>query len=512
MKIRNIRIGISFFVMGLFILSFFGGEKISIFLSNKLSFFQFTPSLLRFIVVAGGLSSFGFFIIFLLTIVFGRVYCSFLCPLGIFQDVMIFFSRKTIKRRKNGYQKPYNLIRYSILILTVLSSILGTLIFINFLDPYSFFGRIATNLFKPLFVFVNNVVVSIFEKFDIYALSMIELHQITPLILIVTLLLFFILLVMSIFRGRMYCNTICPVGTLLGIVSRFSIFKITINKEKCTSCGQCENECRAGCIDVRNQTVDPTRCVVCFDCLKTCSESAVEYNQAIKKKDKKIDLSRRNLLKDSVSTAGSMILLNFPLRLFSKKIVPEGKSVPITPPGSLSVDHFTATCTACHLCVSACPSKVIKPTFLKYGLAGIMQPSMDFKQGYCEYECNICGKVCPTGAIQSISLEKKKLIQIGKVHFIEDYCVVYKNDEDCGACAEICPTHAVFTVERDNVFYIETDVDFCIGCGACEHVCPEVPKAIFVDGNRVHEKAKKPFSDEEPVQIQAPQDYEDFPF
>ncbi len=509
MKIRNIRIGISFFIMGLFILTFFGREKLSIFFSKILSFFQFTPSLF---FIAGGLSSFGFFIIFLLTIAFGRVYCSFLCPLGIFQDVIIFFSRKTIKRRKNRYQKPYNLIRYPILILTVISSIIGSLIFINFLDPYSFFGRIATNLFKPLFVFINNVIVSIFERFDIYALSMIEIHQITPLILTPTLLLFLILLVMSIFRGRMYCNTLCPVGTLLGIISRFSIFKITIDKEKCTSCGQCETECRAGCIDLRNQTVDTTRCVVCFDCLEICTKSAVEYNLTIKRKEKKIDLSRRNLLKDSVSTVGSMILLNFPLRLFPKKSVQEGKSVPITPPGSISIEHFTAACTACHLCVNACPSKVLKPTFLEYGLTGIMQPSMDYKKGYCEYECNICGKVCPTGAIKPLSLEEKKLTQIGKVHFIEDYCVVYKNNKDCGACAEICPTHAVFTVEKDNVFYIETDVDFCIGCGACEHVCPEIPKAIFVKGNRVHEKARKPFSGEEPVRKPRPHEDRDFPF
>ncbi len=512
MKIRNIRIGISFFVMGLFILSFFGGEKLSIFLSNKLSFFQFTPSLLKFIIVAGGLSSFGFFIIFLLTIAFGRVYCSCLCPLGIFQDVIIFFSKKIGKRKENGYQKPYNLIRYSILILTVISSLIGTLIFINFLDPYSFFGRIATNLFKPLYAFVNNVIVSIFERFDIYAFSIIEIHQVTPLILTATLLLFLILLVMSIFYGRMYCNTICPVGTLLGILSRFSVFKIYIDKEKCSSCGQCERKCRAGCIDVRNQTVDPTRCIACFDCLEVCPKSAVEYNLTIKNKENKLDISKRKLLKNSVSVVGSMILINFPLRLFSKKSVQEGKSVPITPPGSISIEHFTSTCTACHLCVNVCPSKVLKPTFLEYGLTGIMQPSMDFKQGYCEYECNICGKVCPTGAIKPLSLEEKKLTQIGKVHFIEDYCVVYKNNEDCGACAEICPTHAVFTVEKDNVFYIETDVDFCIGCGACEHVCPEIPKAIFVDGNRVHGKAKKPFSGEEPVRKLKPQEDKDFPF
>ena len=166
----------------------------------------------------------------------------------------------------------------------------------------------------------------------------------------------------------------------------------------------------------------------------------------------------------------------------------------ISPPGSLSIKHFTSICTACHLCVASCPTNVLRPSFLEYGFGGMSQPMMDYESGSCNYDCVICGEVCPTGAIVKQTVPEKKRIQIGKAKFTKDDCVVVSKKKDCAACSEHCPTKAVHTVPYEgNILIPEVDDEICIGCGACEHACPTTPrKAINVTGNMVHVAAKKP--------------------
>ena len=142
-----------------------------------------------------------------------------------------------------------------------------------------------------------------------------------------------------------------------------------------------------------------------------------------------------------------------------------------------------------------------------------MQPIMNYHKDHCDYDCNTCSKVCPTGAIEYLPLEKKRLTKIGNVFLLEKRCIVYEKKQDCGACAEVCPTHAVYTILKDGLLYPKTDDELCIGCGACERVCPEMPKAIYVEGLRTHQKAKKPFSKQRPIKsITRPDTTEDFPF
>jgi ferredoxin len=186
-------------------------------------------------------------------------------------------------------------------------------------------------------------------------------------------------------------------------------------------------------------------------------------------------------------------------------------SAPVTPPGSVSLTHFTQSCSACHLCVSACPTKVITPSLLEYGIGGLLQPLMNYPNSFCEYECNVCGQVCPTGAILPLPLEDKKITQIGTVDLLKDKCVVYVDNNNCGACVEVCPTKTISFIDKGNILYPVVDTKYCIGCGACSKACPTTPKSIVVRTNTVHKKAAKYITTEVPVQPKnTPQ--KDFPF
>jgi ferredoxin len=173
------------------------------------------------------------------------------------------------------------------------------------------------------------------------------------------------------------------------------------------------------------------------------------------------------------------------------------REIPIAPPGVPTFDHLREKCISCHLCVSKCPSHVIKPAFLEYGLGGMMQPRLYFDHGFCNYDCTICGDVCPTGAILPLTKEEKNHTQMGQVQFIIENCIVYYDETSCGACSEHCPTQAVHMVPYKGALTIpEIRPEICVGCGGCEYVCPAIPfKAIYVEGlptqNRIELEREK---------------------
>jgi ferredoxin len=191
-------------------------------------------------------------------------------------------------------------------------------------------------------------------------------------------------------------------------------------------------------------------------------------------------------------------------------MVPTGTDNPVTPPGSIDFNHFTKNCIACYLCVGACPTNVIVPSFFDYGLEGFMQPKLDFHKNFCNFDCVRCTEVCPTGAITKQTKESKQEIQIGVARFIRKSCIVRVDRTDCGACSEHCPTKAVSMVPFGNGLSIpEVDPDLCIGCGACEFACPTKPyKAIYVESNLTHQKARRIEEGTGPREVKM----DDFPF
>ncbi len=508
---KRIRLAVSVTVFTLFLLTFLGHGRISEVLSGTLLFIQFVPSAIQFALSPDAVAEFGCVFILLATLVFGRFYCSFLCPLGILQDLIIAIARRIGLKKKHDFQKSYPAVRYSILILTLLSACLGTLTLVNLLDPYSLFGRIAASGFKWTVLFANNILTGALEEFDFYILFM-KKRPFTPLsVLAVYTISFILVFIYSLLFGRLYCNTICPLGALLGVFSRFSLFRFRIDKEKCKSCGLCEGSCKAGCIDPETLDIDLTRCVACFNCLDACKKSAAKYAFGFRSMaGGEWAPSRRKFLLSSAVAGGSVLSIGSTFRL-SAIDAPVGRNMPITPPGSLGISHFTKTCTACHLCVSACPTNVITPAFLEYGAPGLLQPRMNYEQGHCDFDCNTCGRVCPSGAIAPLPMEEKKLVRIGKAFLDKERCIVHVKKKHCGACGEVCPTHAIVPALEGRVLFPMMKIDYCIGCGACERACPTKPKAIFVTADPVHGRARKYIPKKPPAPIEEKGD-DAFPF
>ncbi len=481
---------------------------------------QFVPSLVNFLATFS-LFSLGFAMIILLTLLFGRIYCSTLCPLGTMQDLFAYLSRKLSPRRKIfKYKKPVNWLRYGLLALVILVLLTGSILLVNLLDPYSMFGKIVTNLLRPVTVVANNALSILLSKADIYWLPRVRWVPVNWAALLLSIVFLVSLVLLVVKRGRLYCNTICPVGALLGLFAKYSLFRIALDKTKCNSCGKCSAVCKAECINPLEQTVDFSRCVGCMNCLSPCPDKGVKFLPFWSKEKTVIepfDPGKRDFFKKSGLVMAGTIVAG---KLFSqeeekkkeviKATVPIIRNYPVTPPGARNQERFNKYCTACHLCVSACPTQVLQPTYFLYGLTGFLQPRMDYITNFCNFECTLCSEVCPTGAIMPVTKEEKKTIQLGKSYFVKENCIVYTNNTACGACSEHCPTKAVYMIPyKEKLTIPEINNKICVGCGACEYACPTDPKSIYIDGNPIHLVAEKP----EEIKIEEEIDYkEEFPF
>lgn len=439
-----------------------------------------------------------------LTLVMGRVYCSVICPLGVMQDIMSWLGGRGKKRRyRFSYSPAMTWLRMTVLVLFVLAIVFGISSFVALLAPYSSCGRIVSNLFSPVYVWENNLLADIAEHFDSYAFYSREVWISSASVFAVAALTFVILFVLAWRNGRTYCNTVCPVGTVLGFLSRFSLLKINIDSEKCNACGLCSRRCKAACIDGKNHIIDYSRCVACFDCVDTCTHGAISYGLRRKSvktvsepESGKADSSRRSFITVTAALAGAAAMkaadktVDGGMAVILDKQIPERKT-PIVPPGAKSLKNVADRCTGCQLCVQACPNSVLRPSG---GVLTLMQPTSSYERGYCRPECTACSDVCPAGAIEKIDVAEKSSIQIGHAVWIRKNCIPVVNGDSCGNCARHCPVGAITMVplrpgKEDSPKIPAVNTERCIGCGACENLCPARPfSAIYVEGHEVHRK------------------------
>ena len=437
-------------------------------------------------------------VLVVLTLIFGRIYCSVICPLGVFQDILARIRRK---KNKYSYSKEVKWLRYPVLVLFIIAAVVGVGSLFQLLAPYSSYGRIATMIFQPLWMFGNNVLAAIAERADSYAFYSVDVWMKSMPVFVIALATLVVLLVLAWRGGRTYCNTICPVGTILSFFARFSWLKIRFDEDKCKNCSLCSKNCKAACIDYKTHSVDYSRCVVCGNCIEKCKFGALKYTGPSGSSRKagssdSIDASKRSFLVASalVSTAAlaqkKEKLMDGGLAEIEDKVASE-RQTPLTPPGSLSYDNLSKRCTGCQLCVSECPNDVLRPST---DLMHLMLPVMSYERGFCRPECTRCSDVCPAGAIKPLDDVEKSSIQIGHAVFIKKNCVAVTDGVECGNCARHCPSGAIEMVMLDENDEESPSVPAineaaCIGCGACEYVCPARPfSAIYVEGHEVHKK------------------------
>ena len=439
-----------------------------------------------------------------LTLLFGRLYCSVICPFGILQDIVSGFSSKSKKRKyRFQYSPAKDWLRYGVLGIFVLAFLFGIGSVVALLEPYSAYGRIASNLFTPLYQWGNNLLAYIAERNNSYAFYRVDVWMKSIGTFAIATITLIVVSVLAWKNGRSYCNTICPVGTILGFISRFSFYKHQIDTESCNHCGLCARNCKASCIDSKNHSIDYSRCVTCFDCIDQCSKHAIKFrhkkvkkatNEANPVSSEQIDEVRRNMLMLGAGMMATSVVksqgskMDGGLAFLEDKKIPK-RQTPIVPPGAHSLRNFSKRCTGCQLCVSVCPNQLLSPSM---DLETFMQPRMSYERGYCRPECTKCSEVCSSGAIEKITRADKSSIQIGHAIWVKKNCVVITDDVDCGNCARHCPTGAIQMIginpdDFDSKKVPMVDTERCIGCGACENLCPARPfSAIYVEGHLMH--------------------------
>ena len=472
---------------------------------------QLVPAILaaNFIVVA---------VLAIVTLLMGRIYCSAVCPMGTYMDCVAWLWRKLFQKGRAKYhhiEHPlvHNVIRGSFLALFIILMVCGMVGVASLIAPYSSYVRMVLTILKPIYLIGNNALAYVAEQMDSYAFYGVEVWFQPSLVLITTLITWLLISFMAARWGRLYCNSICPVGSVLGLLARFSWLKPVIANDKCVHCGLCERGCKAQAIKVTREgtTIDYTRCVDCFDCLEACKHGAVEFKgSGFKGQGSRLgdlqntpitpntpntpkespSLSRRTFLLTALSMGAGAALaqtgkkMDGGLAVVKDKVIPE-RQTPILPPGAQSAEYFAKHCTACQLCVSECPNDVLRAST---DLLHFMQPVMGYEYGYCREECHKCSDVCPTGAIKLADAAMKTSTKVGQAHWIKKNCIPVTDGVDCGNCARHCPTGAIEMIpldenDEEGAYIPMINEARCIGCGACENLCPARPlSAIIVEG------------------------------
>lgn len=460
-------------------------------------FFQLDPlvgvsSLLSgYALVKGFLWAAGLLV---LTLLLGRVFCSFICPFGTIHHAVGTFkpalkgSRMMQANRKTPSQK----IKYFILILLLVAAIFG-LNAAGLMDPIAFlFRSIALAVLPGLGAGLR----SVFEAMAASDIKILNLASYGAEVLVSPVfgysqptyqtawfigILFLVILFVNRLRPRFWCRTLCPLGALLAMFSRISILNLEKYEQKCTECNLCLKHCQGAASPRPGQDWEASECLMCFNCYNVCPEDALAFRFTWRpERNHQPDIGKRAVL------TGLAAGISFPLLArLDGQIDKVSDPRLIRPPGALAEVEFLELCQRCGLCMKVCPTNVINPTLAEAGLAGFWTPRLIMTHGYCEFTCTLCGSVCPTGAIREITIQEKieQPIKIGSAYIDRGRCLPWSGNAPCIVCQEVCPTSPKAIYLQENVVAapdkkrLKVQLPFvhlkrCVGCGICENKCP----------------------------------------
>jgi len=444
-------------------------------------------------------------IILITTLIFGRFFCGWICPFGTINN--FFSSLKNKKKQKLiNENRPRKFHNYKYYILAVLlASAFFNSIFFTILDPIPFLVRSLTvsvlpgiNYFlRTIIDFLNGSGIGMFEYIgggmqSVFKDNILTYEQTYFQLGFITGLIFIIIVILNRYHKRFWCRSICPLGALLGLVSRYQIFGIEKDNGKCIKCDLCVQKCQGASQPEGFVNWKSHECLMCFNCYEVCPTDVISFKLFPFEKgiDSSPDLSRRRV----VLGIGVGVLF-IPFIRSSTGLDKNYSPYLIRPPGSLEEREFLKRCIRCGECMKVCPTNGLQPTMTEAGLEGIWTPTLIPRIGYCEHTCVLCSQVCPTGAIWQITEEEKlgeNQIKLGLAHIDKGSCLPWAKGKPCIVCEEHCPTSPkAIWLEEDEVLLRDgstikvqkphIDIEKCWGCGICEYVCPVVNKpAIYV--------------------------------
>ena len=421
-----------------------------------------------------------------ITILFGRIFCGWVCPFGTLNNLVGSIRKKQpVALYANGYR-----IKYYLLII-IMASAVFTLQPVGIIDPLSLLIRSFSVSVYPVFNYsIRSVFDSIYNTnpvgvakiseplFDFLKKTVLSFEQpfYNQSVLIGSL--FFMILALNFIEKRFWCKYLCPLGALLGILSRFSILKRSVS-EGCTSCGACAAVCQGNAEPDAREHWRDAECIMCRNCDDVCPQNAVNFKFGEKRAARGMDLGRRKVI-TSVLTGVIAVPL---MRITPLSRTNSSNPKLLRPPGALGETEFLRRCVKCGECMKVCTTNGLQPTLFEAGIEGIWSPMLVPRIGYCESRCTLCGQVCPTGAIKRLTLEEKGKIKIGLAMIDKGRCLPWAHTRPCIMCEEVCPTpkkavwfEAVHVRDRNGTIVVlqqpHVDLELCIGCGICEAKCP----------------------------------------
>ena len=478
MRITRVRVISQVFFFSLFLffavitdLRYLGGYPVSLFLELD-PLVGFATALTTTTVYKGLLIG---LLLLIPTLLLGRFFCNWICPYGtLHQATNVFFGNrdKDARIEANRFRGGLQQVKYFILIAMIVAAVFGSLQ-IGLLDPICLFHRSVTTAILPGLNLIYPDSVYIEQYFHVGAW------------IIGGILIFFV--AMNVFIPRFFCRGVCPLGAFLGVMSRFSLWRIERDPNKCIDCDACLRSCQGACdphTDLRK-----SECFVCFDCIDDCPVDALSFKfmPPVEHEHTNPPITGRRAV-----LAGFLGLAGFAVARASGASDKNFQKEVIRPPGSVEEKDFLGRCIKCDQCIRVCPTNVLQPTVFEAGLEGIWTPVLNMKIGWCELNCTLCGQVCPTGAIQRISIEEKTgtgdfaeqgPVRLGTAFYDHGRCLPWAMETPCVVCEEVCPTspkaiysREVTIMKRDgNPITLRrpyVDPSLCIGCGICEHECP----------------------------------------